>query len=423
MVLYDIVYMVGNVFMTYIIYKFMNVFYAEKKVSKNIEVAYYFIYFILITFVHIIVKIPLIIAVTNLILLLVLTFLYDPNIKKGLLSTVLIYVTLACTETLTVFVTSFVKIDILNHYEYDSIFGIILVRVICFLTVLLFSAFKSIKKGAFVPKIYWLSLVIVPFGTILLFFSSFLGNNLPEYLTIIIIIVVLLINVITFYLYDSISKFMEDKLSKRLADEQNKYYEKQLELMKKSLNSARTIRHDLKNKLSPVYELAVNGKNSELINKLAELTDFCKAENEYAKSGNIAIDSILNFKLQKVREDNIDVYCNILIPQDIKVSPFNIAVILGNLIDNALEGVYTVSENRWIDIKIKYTKGRLIITISNSFDGKIVKKNGTIITRKQDEENHGIGLKSVKETIDKYAGDMDIEYTKDKFKAKVLMYI
>lgn len=115
--------------------------------------------------------------------------------------------------------------------------------------------------------------------------------------------------------------------------------------------------------------------------------------------------------------------CDISIPGELNISSFDIAVILGNLIDNAITGVKTIQAGRWIDIKIKYTKGRLIMTISNTFDGIILQNKGVMMTRKQDKKNHGLGLRSVATTIGKYNGAMSTHYTKDQFTVKILMYV
>jgi len=421
--LYDIAYTMGNLFMTYIIYKFMYIFYIEAKVHKSIEILCYLAYFMIITLVHIIIKIPIIMALANVILFFLLTLLYSLEIRKNLLSVLLIYTTLACAETLTMFSTTFINIDILKPYKYDSVFGIIVVRIVCFIAVLLFSSFKNLKKGSEIPRVYWISLFIVPLGTIFLLFSSFLGQKLPSALTLIIIGAVLLINVTTFYLYDSISSFMAEKMDQRLITQQNKYYENQLNLMKDALTTTKILQHDLKNKLSPIYTLALNGNNEALIESLTELTDLCTSGKEYASSGNSAIDSIINFKLQQAKKDDLKVSCKITIPRDLDISSFDIAVILGNLIDNAIAGVKTIQVDRWVDIKIKYSKGRLIITINNSFDGIILQNKGMMVTRKQDKENHGLGLKSVETTIEKYKGAMSTHYTKDQFTVKILIYV
>lgn len=401
----------------------MYIFYRETKVNKSIEILCYLAYFIIITLVHTIIKIPIIVASTNLLLFFLLTLLYSLEIRKNILSVLLIYTTLACAEMLAIFLTSFVSIDILRPYKYDSVFGIIVVRIVCFVVALLFSSFKNLKKGSEIPKVYWVSLFIVPTGTTFLLFSSFSRQALPSYLTVIIIGAVLLINVTTFYLYDSISKFMAEKMDQRLITQQNKYYENQLNLMRDALSNTKTLQHDLKNKLSPLYDLALNGKNDALIERLAELTDLYTGGKEYASSGNTAIDSIINFKLQQAKKEDIEVACEIIIPKKLNISSFDIAVILGNLIDNAITGVKTIQRNKWIDIKIKYSKGRLMITINNAFDGIVLQNKGVMMTRKQDRKNHGLGLKSVEKTIAKYNGVMNIHYTNDAFKVKLLMYV
>ncbi len=409
--------------MAYIIYQFMYVFYSETKVEKYREILCYVGYFVIITAVHTAIQMPIVVALANVILFFLLTLLYSMDIRKNLLSVVLIYITLACAETLTVLLTSVIHIDILKPYEYDSVFGMIAVRIVCFIAVLLFSSFKNLKSGSLIPKIYWVSLFVVPVGTVVLLFPSLSGEAIPKYLAVVNVVSVLLINVLTFYLYDTILKLAEEKLDQRLRAQQNKYYENQLSLMKEALSNTKMIQHDLKNKLSPIYSLALNGETDQLIESLGELTTFCAIEKEYASSGNSAIDSIINFKLQQVKKDDIQVACDIFIPSELTISSFDIAIILGNLIDNALTGVKTIESDRWIDLKIKYSKGRLIITISNSFDGVILKSKNIILTRKPDKENHGLGLKSIERVIGNYNGAVNTYYTEDHFKIKTLMYV
>lgn len=101
---------------------------------------------------------------------------------------------------------------------------------------------------------------------------------------------------------------------------------------------------------------------------------------------------------------------------------FDIAVIIGNLLDNALEATVR-SPKRWIDIKINYTKGRLIIEIQNSFDGVIHNNSEGIQTRKEDKSSHGLGIKSIQTSIKKFDGVMKIHYDETTFSTKVLMYL
>ena len=168
--------------------------------------------------------------------------------------------------------------------------------------------------------------------------------------------------------------------------------------------------------------MAQKGQDEELMFHLKELTDVCNKTKEYSHSGNITIDSIINYKLQNAEQRHIKVTADIFVPMELAVPTFDLAVVLGNLLDNAIEAVSYV-EDRWIDIRVKYTKGRLIIEINNTYDGMLPRTLEGIVSRKEDKENHGIGIKSVKLTLEKYDGILQITQDGAKFTAKVLMYL
>jgi sensor histidine kinase regulating citrate/malate metabolism len=213
-------------------------------------------------------------------------------------------------------------------------------------------------------------------------------------------------------------------MNNRLLREQQKYYDYQMKIMKRTLRDTRKLNHDLKNKLSPIYKIAKANENEELLNFVSKLMNGYYPIKEYSKTGNTCIDSILNYKLSEAQKNNITISTEIIFPSKLKINTLDLAVILGNLIDNAMEGAQTVKKNNpWIDIKLKYTKGRLIININNSFDGFVYKQGDKIISRKDKSQNHGLGLDSVKDIIKKYNGIISTNYNQDTFKVKVLMYV
>ncbi len=174
--------------------------------------------------------------------------------------------------------------------------------------------FKHVKNEYPLPFIYWISLVLVPFGTLILLLIIFSDNSVPSIYITASIGIVFIINIVTFYLYDRISNFMLEQMNRRLVEEQNKYYEHQIELMKTSLENIKIFRHDLKNKLSPIYNLAVSGRNQELIERISELTETCCGNYGQIISGNSDLDSIINFKLQRAEKENIKVSTKIIVP-------------------------------------------------------------------------------------------------------------
>jgi hypothetical protein len=422
MQIYDSVYFIGNIFMAFVIYKYVHIFYSECKVNSIYEIIAYGGYFISISAIHLLFKIPLIVFFSNILLIFLCTCLYVGGIKKAVLSTLNICLSLTCIETLIAFLSSFLDLNPLMPFDYHSSFGIIVIRIVSYMFVLALNGFKNVRKESRLPTAYWISLVVIPSSTISLLFSVFTAKQTTKSLIIICIICAVLINILTFYLYDKISILIIKQMNERVALEQNTHYEKQLQMMRNSLNYMKTLRHDLNNKLSPLLSLANNGDLESVKAHISELMQYTSSEEKYVDCGNNDIDSILNYKLQKANKDEIRISTNIVVPSDLTIPSFDLAVILGNILDNALEAVDSVTE-RWIDIKIRYTKGRLIIEVSNTYDGVVNIVDGDFISRKCDKENHGLGFQSVKSVIQKYEGLLQITHDDKMFKTKLLIYI
>lgn len=419
---YDIVYLLGNMSMAYIIYHFIYFFYSSCKVSKKVERLCYIGYFVGITLIHTLLEIPIIVLATNLVFITLLTFLYEGNIKKSLLSTTMICFSLTMIETIIAFITSTLQLNILVPFEYESEIGVVLIRLLSFAFVMFIRGFKNAKNNLLLPVSYWISLVVIPVGTSFMLFTIYMNEELSRIIILVCLCFAFLVNIVSFYLYDKVLGLMCEQMTKRITEEQNRFYEYQVCMMKDTLDSIRILRHDMKNKLSMLYVMAQKEQVEELMSHLEELTDVCNKTKEYAHSGNITIDSIINYKLQQAEAKHIKVNVDILVPVELTIPTFDIAVVFGNLLDNALEAVAYV-ENRWIDVRAKYTKGRLIVQISNSYDGTVLGRPESIMTRKQDKENHGIGIKSVERTLEKYDGALQVTQDGFQFTAKVLMYL
>lgn len=423
MSLYDIVYTVGNLFMTYVIYKFMEIFYTEKITDRKLEIASYAMYFVVITTLHIIMKVPIIVMIANIGLFFLITCNYRSNIKKRIFTTVLIYLMIVSIEMIVIIATGHIDLGLTTRNNYESILGIIMVRLLSYVFVLIIGRYKNIRKGDVVPNTYWLCIIVLPIGTLYLLISLFMSNELANISIFISTVIVLFINFSTFYLYEDIIKILSDKTDKILLDQQKKYYDKQFELMETSLRANKSIKHDLKNHLTSLYALAGEDKKEELLNYLSQAIDIIDQRQEFSRTGNVCIDSIINFKFQNAKKDNIDINVDLNVPKEIKIPSFDMTVILGNLLDNALNAVKKLENNRFIKIAMKYTKGRLIIKMVNSYNGTIIKKDGEIFTSKDDASNHGFGLKNIKSVLEKYNGMLECEYDESTFHTTILMYV
>ena len=141
-------------------------------------------------------------------------------------------------------------------------------------------------------------------------------------------------------------------------------------------------------------------------------------------TGNVVIDSILNCKRYEMELKNISNDMNINITPELNIiTNSDIVIILGNLIDNAIEATVKIDkEKRKIDLDINYEKGILIINIKNTYDGIISYKDNKIISSKNDSFSHGIGMCNVEEVIKKYNGTLNIDFNEDIFNVNLMFF-
>lgn len=421
--IYEWVYLITNIFWAYTIYKFMDVFFDNRKAQKIIQISSYIIFFVVISAIYLLINIPVVLMVSNLIALLCLTYNYESTIKKRITSAILIYLVLMCVEIVVGLISGYFNFPIFETNNYSSSFGLIICRVLTYAVVLILNNFKNIKKGESVPNSYWFCIALIPITSLYLILLLFQASGLSVQQVLFGIIFIFLINFAAFYLYDVITAALSDKIQSLLILEQNKYYDKQLETIKSSLQTTKSIRHDLKNHMISIKTLIESGDTDESLSYISEIMDDIGTRKDYAASGNTVIDSIINFKFQEAEQRKIRTDLDIKIPDRLEMQSLDMTVILGNLLDNAIKAASKVEEDPYVSLKMRYDKGRLMIQMDNPYAEEINDQNGNLLTTEPDRENHGFGLQSIRKVIQKYNGTMDIDYQNNIFSISLLIYI
>ena len=99
---------------------------------------------------------------------------------------------------------------------------------------------------------------------------------------------------------------------------------------------------------------------------------------------------------------------------------YDLNIIMGNLLDNALENTIKADKSN-VNLSIRYANGLLDIIVSNTYQGKIQKESNHFISSKNEE--HGFGIENVKRMVEKYNGEINIDYDGNMFTARVVIYI
>ena len=143
-----------------------------------------------------------------------------------------------------------------------------------------------------------------------------------------------------------------------------------------------------------------------------------------ASTGNSVFDGILNYYAQKIKQEmnNVNFSVTLKIPTDLEISSFDMNVILGNLLDNAMENVSGgAGQELQIEAVLEYIEGLLRIEVVNTFAGNVNKDGERFISHKG--QGHGFGLFNVKKITEKYSGYMMTEHESNRFKVVVLLYL
>lgn len=207
-----------------------------------------------------------------------------------------------------------------------------------------------------------------------------------------------------------------------LARERKKDEELYLTEINEKYNEIRTIKHDLNNHLSAVLLLMNEGKNEEARKYLRDVTGIIDKASDIKKTGIRALDLLLWSKASKAKLKNINIKMTIEGEYSgISISEYEMCSVFANILDNAIEVNGKLMENdRYIYMRVAKQMDLLCIFCENPYLS-IEKKDGEIVTSKNDKNNHGLGIKQIKRIAEKHGGMVEIDDTDRIFRISVIM--
>lgn len=180
-------------------------------------------------------------------------------------------------------------------------------------------------------------------------------------------------------------------------------------------------RHDYRNHISVMKNLYRQGSLEELGEYLDMLESDLSTVDTVIKTGNPMADAILNSKLNLALSKNIPVKATVHIPMRLMISELDLCVILGNLLDNAIEASLPLPEkDRMIRIYMDIKETHLYISVTNLCAGKKMEKiNGKFLSRRGD--GHGFGLIRIDGIVEKYGGYVNRNSEDGAFTTEILL--
>jgi len=224
-------------------------------------------------------------------------------------------------------------------------------------------------------------------------------------------------NVIVLCLFDGYIKETEEKKeleAERVHMQTEQAYMK--ELIDRQTEAGKTM-HDLKNELF-VLRSELDTNSEKAISRIDEICKIVTAKQNMIYTGDVAIDSLINSKIAGAKAEQINFKCECHFSGFGDIDKTDLCVLVGNLIDNAVEACARVSGERYIHMRFSETANMLKIEVGNSTNDISA---SDLKTTKSDKDNHGYGIKSIKAIAQKYEGTAQFKNEKGSFTAIIFL--
>lgn len=419
--LYTCIYLIVGLFNLTIVHKFMAAFFDERATKILVIVLSYAFYFISTSIVYLVWDIPSLTMITNFVAIFAIVFNYKSTLRKKLFVAIFFYIFMFVTEVVICAITGYFSYPIFNKGFYSNVTGLIIMRIIAYLETLIFYNIKALKKNDVVTVSQWIATLFIPISTLVMKIFVIDSESATKFQVVLSTLIIFLINLLTFFLYNSLAKSYRNEKEAVLISKEKEMYYNQCNLMQETNKHLQQFRHEINNQFISMKELINKSMYRELNEFIDNLTNKLKIERIYSNTGNVIVDSIINYKLNLITNSVIDT--EIAVPSSLNIDVNDLVIILGNILDNTVKALNESDQDPKLYFKMVYSQGRLIIKETNTYKTKICYENGEIQSSKRDKTNHGLGLKNIEEAVKRNEGYMEINHNDNIFSIDIILFV
>ncbi len=336
------------------------------------------------------------------------------------------------THLIVIFTSILTNILLCNIIGYDpykmiTVFNITRVMGVIMAKIMQFYITRLILRNKYknpISNYRWVAIIAIPVISVIsicsLMKAALINNDTSPYI-LTGMICIILANVMTYYFFVVMNKEYENTIKSKLLEQQNETLKRNISDKEAFVNEMKTVRHDIKNQLLTIMKYADEGKNEDIKEYVSVLTNnYLPNILNYINTNNAAFDAVINSKIAVCNQKNIFMEVNIKQDTNISIPPVEIAVLFGNLLDNAIDAAKYTDEKR-ISLDIQKNASYLIILVSNSIKSSVLKDNKNLETSKPDKELHGIGIKSIKNIVEKHNGMIQFYEEENEFCCHIMI--
>lgn len=215
--------------------------------------------------------------------------------------------------------------------------------------------------------------------------------------------------------------YRREQIYRQQISKTNSLLNEQYEMLFKNYNEKRILIHDAAQRNILLQGYLEKQQYAKAQKFLKEMCRDYQNSSIKAETGIAEMDLILHCKREKCGQKNICLATEINIIS-CPLQGKDICILLGNLLDNSIEAVQELEEEkRKIMLHMKTLNQIFMIQIENSYQGARRCQDGKYLTTKKDKESHGIGLESCRQIVDCYGGEFEIIDHDNQFIVNILI--
>ena len=415
-----------------IILRFLNGIFIKSNVNKKIKYSIY----VVILFLHTLGNILTHGLKESLILgffayLIVTLTLYDAKFYMKFIVTIFFVTFSFVGELIAILLMSFVFGDIILDIRENTMYlflGSVLSRIVLIIIVDLIIRYKSSKKSKVSISSWGLIFSIPLISIVLLIISVYNPIVINKYSegAVIACFAILYINVVTFYLFDNIIKQVNEnneyRFRENMLNQQQEHYKSVID----GYEQVKKVKHDMIGHLITLDGYIKRKENDKALTYIHQLNDSLDFSQSVILSNNAVVDALVYNRMTLTTQNNITFEKEITVPSEFKINDMDLSIVLGNIVNNAIEACSMLPDKkeRFISLKMKYKNNALFIELKNTYIlNKVKVKDGKYISSKpsRKDKSFGMGISNVKEIVDLYNGFFQIELEKESFLVKVMI--
>ena len=221
---------------------------------------------------------------------------------------------------------------------------------------------------------------------------------------------------VALYLY--LQKLCQGNYEARLFAEKKRFEENRYNDANAIWENVRKVQHDIKQHLTVINGYLSEDKTKECREYISTLLPNIERMGNLIKSDNRILDYLINSKLCALENTQVVISGSVGDLSDI--ADGDLACLMGNILDNAIEGTQTAEEKR-IELHFMKQNSNRIIICKNTVAKSVLTENRTLKSTKQDGDAHGYGTKIVAEIVAKYHGMIDYYEEFDLFGVQIIL--